>query len=123
MRFFLLSANETRSIGSLRTIAASLHSTFHSTPKSTNLPLPDTISYNIGIRQNITDKASVIDKKTLTITTHEDLSKADRAYWRSRTPQERLDEVERLRLEAGKFLYEYPTRLRRVLEVTRDTSS
>ena len=62
-------------------------------------------------------------KKTLTITTHEAQLEADRAFWRERTPEERLDAVERFRLEAGRFLYEYPTRLRRVLEVTRDTSS
>lgn len=33
--------------------------------------------------------------------------------------EERLDEVERLRLEAGKFLYEYPARLQRVLTAIR----
>ena len=43
----------------------------------------------------------------------------DRQAWRARTPEERLDEVERLRLQAGKFLYEYPIRLRRLLSVTR----
>jgi len=57
-------------------------------------------------------------KKTLTITTHETQSKADRNFWHQKTPEERLDAVERFRVEAGKFLYEYPTRLRRVLEVT-----
>jgi len=62
-------------------------------------------------------------KKTLTVTTHQAQSEADRAYWRERTPEERLDEVERLRLEAGKFVYEYPTRLQKILEVTRDASS
>ena len=55
----------------------------------------------------------------LTITTHEDQAATDRAYWRSRTPEERLDAVEILRLEAGKFLYEYPSRLRRVISITR----
>lgn len=58
-------------------------------------------------------------KRTLTVTTHQAQTAADRAYWRNRTPEERLDAVERYRLEAGKFLYEYPTRLRRLLEVTR----
>lgn len=48
--------------------------------------------------------------------------KADQLYWRGRTPEERLDEVERLRLEAGKCLYEYPTRLRKVLTITRGSS-
>ena len=55
----------------------------------------------------------------LTITTHEEQSRAERAYWRSRTPEERLDAVEVLRLEAGKFLYEYPSRLRTVVAITR----
>jgi len=42
------------------------------------------------------------------------------------TPQEKvldheeaLSMVEELRLEAGKFLYEYPTRFRRVIEVIK----
>jgi hypothetical protein len=34
-------------------------------------------------------------------------------------PEVALDIVERLRLEAGKFLYEYPARLRRTVEVVR----
>lgn len=55
----------------------------------------------------------------LTITTHEEQARQDRAYWRGRTPEERLDAVEVLRLEAGKFLYEYPSRLRRVVTITR----
>ena len=55
----------------------------------------------------------------LTVTTHEEQARRDREYWRSRTPEERLSEVERLRLEAGKFLYEYPSRLRRVVTITR----
>lgn len=62
-------------------------------------------------------------EKTLKITTHQAQSEADRAYWREQTPEERLDAVERFRLEAGKFLYEYPTRLRRLLEITRRPSS
>lgn len=37
----------------------------------------------------------------------------------SMTPEERLDEVERLRIEGGNFLYEYPARLQRVVKVTR----
>ena len=55
----------------------------------------------------------------LTITTHAEQAKQDRAYWRNRSPEERLDEVERLRLEAGKFLYEYPSRLRRTVTIAR----
>lgn len=38
---------------------------------------------------------------------------------RSMTPENRLNEVELLRIEGGKFLYEYPTRLRRVIKITR----
>jgi hypothetical protein len=46
-------------------------------------------------------------------------AEADRAAWRACTPEERLDAVEALRLQAGKFLYEYPVRLRRLLAITR----
>ena len=35
------------------------------------------------------------------------------------SPEDRLNEVELLRIEGGKFLYEYPTRLRRVIKITR----
>jgi hypothetical protein len=55
----------------------------------------------------------------LTITTHEEQARQDREYWAGRTPEERLDAVERLRLEAGKFLYDYPSRLQRVVSITR----
>ena len=55
----------------------------------------------------------------LTVTSHLKQAEENRAFWRSQTPEARLDEVERLRMEAGKFLYEYPTRLRRVITVTR----
>jgi hypothetical protein len=37
----------------------------------------------------------------------------------SETPEERLDVVEQLRIQSGKFLYEYPARLRRIVEVIR----
>lgn len=60
-------------------------------------------------------------RKKLTVTTHEEQAAQERAYWRSQTPEARLDHVEQLRIEAGKFLYEYPTRFRRVLTVTRRT--
>ena len=33
--------------------------------------------------------------------------------------EESLDTLERLRLEAGKFLYEYPARLRRTVTIIR----
>ena len=42
-------------------------------------------------------------EKQLTITTHQAQADADRAYWRQRTPEERLDEVERLRLGSGEI--------------------
>lgn len=48
-----------------------------------------------------------------------DLAQKDREYWRAQTPEMRLDAVELLRLQAGKFLYEYPTRLRRIIKITR----
>ena len=35
------------------------------------------------------------------------------------TCEERLEIVEQLRLESGKFLYEYPARLRRIIKVIR----
>ena len=41
------------------------------------------------------------------------------SLFKSVSYEERLDEVERLRLEAGKFLYEYPARLQRVLTAVR----
>ena len=59
-----------------------------------------------------------LPKKTLTFTDSSSQAEEDRRYWRSRPPEERLDAVERLRLEAGKFLYEYPSRLRRFLTIT-----
>jgi hypothetical protein len=58
----------------------------------------------------------------LTITDQASQVEADRAAWRACTPEERLDAVEALRLQAGKFVYEYPTRLRRLLTVTRKPS-
>jgi hypothetical protein len=58
-------------------------------------------------------------KRVLNVTTHEELAAMDRAYWSAQTPEARLDMVEELRLQAGKFLYEYPTRLRRVVATTR----
>ena len=55
----------------------------------------------------------------LTVTTKERQVREDRAFWRGKTPEERLDAVEKLRVEAGKFLYEYPSRLRRIVTITR----
>ena len=56
-------------------------------------------------------------KRTLVVTTHEQEAEQSRAYWRAQTPEARLDAVEQLRLQAGRFLYEYPARLQRVVAV------
>ena len=58
-------------------------------------------------------------RRRLVVTTHAQQARADREYWRRQSPDARLSAVEDLRLEAGKFLYDYPTRLRRVITVTR----
>jgi hypothetical protein len=55
----------------------------------------------------------------ITVTTQAEQEKKDREFWRSLTPEQRLDIVEQLRIESGKFLYEYPARLQRVITVTR----
>ncbi len=55
----------------------------------------------------------------ITITTHTEQARRDRAFWKAQPPDARLNEVERLRVEAGRFLYEYPTRLRRTVAITR----
>lgn len=53
------------------------------------------------------------------VTTHEEQAREDREYWMSRTPEERLDEVERLRIEWGKIHGGYPSPLRKdVISVT-----
>ena len=64
------------------------------------------------------DNIIVMEKK-ITITTHAQQRASDRQYWLSQTPEARLNEVERLRIEAGNFLYEYPARLQRVISITR----
>jgi len=38
---------------------------------------------------------------------------------KNKAPEENLDLLEKLRLEAGKFLYEYPARFRRVFKIIR----
>ncbi|MFA5204071.1 MAG: hypothetical protein WC708_06655 [Lentisphaeria bacterium] len=58
-------------------------------------------------------------KLRVTVTTHAEPAARDRDYWRRQTPEARLDEVERLRLESGSFLYEYPARLQKVVTVTK----
>ena len=56
---------------------------------------------------------------TLSLATHESLEAEDIRFWRAQTPETRLEMVERLRLKAGKFLYDYPARFQRVIEVVR----
>jgi len=58
-------------------------------------------------------------KKKLIIIDREKKARQDRLYRMSLTLEQRLDLVEELRLEAGKFLFEYPTRLRRIVTVIR----
>jgi len=48
-------------------------------------------------------------------------SELDAKRDRNLTPEQRLDMVERLRLESGKLLHEYPARFRRVFTVTRNS--
>ncbi len=57
--------------------------------------------------------------KTIKNTTHAQQAIEDRNFWKTQTPEARLDALEQLRLEAGNFLYEYPARLQRVISVTR----
>lgn len=56
------------------------------------------------------------------VTDQKSQAEGDRAAWRMLTPEERMDAVETLREQAGKFRYEYPTRLRTLLTVTRSPS-
>ena len=60
-------------------------------------------------------------ERTLTVTDRLEEARSDRAYWHAQTPEARLDAVEQMRLQAGKFLYEYPARLRRSITVTHRT--
>ena len=62
-------------------------------------------------------------KKIIKTTTHAKQAIDDRKFWQSQTPEYRLSTVEKLRIEAGNFLYEYPARLQRTIRVTRKTSS
>ncbi len=50
---------------------------------------------------------------------HENDSQKNREDLYISDPEKALDLLERLRVESGKFLYEYPARFRRVIEVTR----
>jgi hypothetical protein len=58
-------------------------------------------------------------KKTLSVSTFSKESSEDKKYWSSKSPEERLDALEALRIQSGKFIYEYPARLSRVIEVIR----
>ena len=50
---------------------------------------------------------------------HENDSQKNKEDLYIQDPEKTLDLLERLRVESGKFLYEYPARFRRVIEVTR----
>ncbi len=50
---------------------------------------------------------------------HENDSQKNKEDLYIQDPEKALDLLERLRVESGKFLYEYPARFRRVIEVTR----
>jgi len=43
-------------------------------------------------------------KRLIVFRNHEELERHDREYWRSKTPDDRIDMVEILRIEAGKML-------------------
>ena len=58
-------------------------------------------------------------KLSISSTSHEKLAHDNLNEWKAMTPEERLDLVETLRLEAGRFLYEYPAPFQRVIEVIR----
>ena len=62
-------------------------------------------------------------KKTLSVSTFGKEESEDKKYWKSKTPEDRLDALEQLRLQSGKFLYEYPARLSRIIEVVRKAQS
>ncbi|MFZ2656365.1 MAG: hypothetical protein WAX69_15650 [Victivallales bacterium] len=62
-------------------------------------------------------------KKTLSVSTFREEVVEDKKYWRGKTPEARLDALENLRLQSGKFLYEYPRRLSRIIEVVRKARS
>ncbi len=57
-------------------------------------------------------------KINLKVTNHNKQAIEDRYYWQSKSYEDRLDALEKLRIEAGKFLYEYPGRFQRVIKVT-----
>jgi hypothetical protein len=58
---------------------------------------------------------------TITVRKLHEASKSNDEY--NNNPDECLDIVERLRIEAGKFIYDYPTTFRRVVKIIRRKSS
>ena len=64
-------------------------------------------------------KALYLMEKVIKNTTHRQQAIEDKEFWKAQTPEYRLDALERLRLEAGNFLYEYPARFQRVIRVSR----
>jgi hypothetical protein len=60
-----------------------------------------------------------MEKKISIYRNHNELQSHDHKINMALSPEERLNQVELLRMEAGKFLYEYPTRLRRIVTITR----
>lgn len=70
-------------------------------------------------KNNLDGLKNNIMKKVLTNTTAEKQDIEDRQFWKKQKPENRLDALEVLQLEAGNFLYEYPARLQRVIRVTR----
>ena len=58
-----------------------------------------------------------LTNQSIQATTRESQAIEDRIFWKNQTPEMRLDMVEQLRLEAGKFIYEYPSRFQRVIGV------
>ena len=58
---------------------------------------------------------------SITVRKLHETSKSNDEY--NNNPDECLDIVERLRIEAGKFIYDYPTTFRRVIKIIRRKSS
>ncbi len=57
-------------------------------------------------------------KKILISISFKELEKQDLNIRSSMSYEERLNELESIRIQAGQFLYEYPTRFRRIIRVT-----
>lgn len=60
-----------------------------------------------------------MNKQIKVFKSFKDHDKDERQRRLSMTPEQRIDEVERLRIEGGEFLYEYPARFQKVVKVTR----